>query len=144
VIPEVTPPMERASRKRTIPEVTTNPIEPVVKRAKTSKSVEVLPSKTRNSSMDNKKSIPEPIERQTRTRNRSTNNKTIISEPITKIEPKNITPTMKTSKRRLQSVEKNEGIKKKVEEEKIQSIPPVQNFELTQEERQKVKIFVSI
>lgn len=117
--------------------MTTNPIEPVVKRAKTSKSVEVPP---RTGLTDNKKIISEPIERQTRTRNRSTNNKTIISEPITKIEPKNITPTMKTSKRRLQSVEKNEGIKKKVEEEKIQSIPPVQNFELTQEERQKVKI----
>jgi len=49
-------------------------------------------------------------------------------------------PTIKTSKRRLQSVGKNEGIKKKVEEEKIQPIPVVQNSELSQEERQKVKL----
>jgi hypothetical protein len=117
--------------------VTTNPIEPVVKRAKTSKSVEV-PS--RNGSTDIKKIIPEPIERQTRTRSRSTNNKKTVPEPITKTEPKNMTPTIKTSKRRLQSVEKNEGIKKKVEEEKIQPIPLVQNPELSQEERKKVKL----
>jgi hypothetical protein len=63
-----------------------------------------------------------------------------IPEPIMKTEPKNTTPTIRTSKRRLQSVEKNEGIKKKVEE-KIQSIPPVQNIELNQEERQKVQFF---
>jgi len=36
-------------------------------------------------------------------------------------------------------LKKNEGIKKKVEEEKIQSIPPVQNLELNQEERQKIE-----
>lgn len=65
--------------------------------------------------MHNIKSIPEP---------------TIKAESITK-----------TSKRRLQSVEKTEGIKKKAEEEKVQSIPAVQNSESNQEERHKVSYF---
>jgi len=36
-------------------------------------------------------------------------------------------------------LKKNEGLKKKTEVENIQSIPPVQNFELNQEERQKIE-----
>jgi hypothetical protein len=125
-----------------------------------SKQIAQQPKTTRNSSTNNKKIIPEAIEeRQPRTRSRSTNNRKSISQPIkeqpkpkvvpktisepikeqpkTKVEPKNTTPAIRTSKRRLQSVDKNEGIKKKVAEEKI---PPVQNLELSQEERQKVKL----
>jgi len=159
--PEPIAPIQRTSRKRTIPEVTIE--KPVVKRVKTSKSVEV-PPKAQDNSNANQQIIPKPIERETRTRSRSTNNKKTIVEPKattpviktskrrlqrvdknegikkTIVKPKATTPVIKTSKRQLKSVDKNEEIKKKVEEEKVQSIPPVQKPELSQEERQKVKL----
>jgi hypothetical protein len=123
-------PIKRSSRKRTIPEKIIE--QPVVKRVKTSKSIEA-PPKARDNSNTNQKIIPEPIKREIRTRSRSTNNKKTI------VEPKETTPVIKTSKRRLQSVDKNEGIKKKVEDEKVQPILPVQKPELSQEERQKIE-----
>ena len=110
--------MKRIPRKRTIPEMI---IEPVVKRVKTSKSVEV-PPKAQNHANDAEKIVPEK-----RTGSRSRNNTKTIAEP------KMVT---KTSKRRLQSVDKIAEKKKKVEEEKI---PPVQKSELNAEERQKVR-----
>jgi len=158
--PEPITPIQRTSRKRTIPEVTIE--KPVVKRVKTSKSVEV-PPKAQDNSNAIQQIIPKPIERETRTRSRSTNNKKTIVEPKattpviktskrrlqrvdknegikkTIVKPKATTPVIKTSKRQLKSVDQNEEIKKKVEEEKVQSIPPVQKPELSQEERQKIE-----
>jgi len=137
--PEISPPTKRTTRKRSIPEVTTTPIEPIAKRAKISKSVEVKkqPIEVKNKPVEIKiqqVEVPVPSPKVPRTRSRATNNNKInISESIER------QPIIKINKRRLQSVEKNEGIKKKVEEKTIQSIPPVQNLELSQEERQKIE-----
>lgn len=128
--PAAPEPTKRTSRKRTIPEAVA---EPVVKRVRTSKSVEA-PAKVRTDSKNNIKTPAEPSQREIRARSRSKNNNEKPS-----VEPTKVTPVTKTNKRRLQSVDRTEEKKKKVEEEKVQPVAPIAKPTLSEEQRQKVR-----
>ena len=103
---------------------------------KTSKSVEA-PRTARTESKNNVKTLAEPIQRETRTRSRSKNTNEKPS-----VQSEKVTPVVKTSKRRLQSVDRTEGTKKKVEEEKVQPVAPISKPILSEDERHKVRYFL--
>lgn len=129
-VPATKPAVKRGSRKRTMEEVQTIPEKPMVKRVRTSKSVDLPPPVPKVQAKKNEKVVPQPLERQTRTRGRSRNNqKTVAEAPTT-------APAVRTSNRRLASVEKNDKKQKKVEEERPAAVVP--NVALNKDERQKV------
>ncbi|CAF3650065.1 unnamed protein product [Rotaria sordida] len=161
---------KRITRKRsnqkttTIPtSETTSPTEPVSKRAKTTKTIENkqparVPSpeppstrsrsKTPIISSNNIKSISssESIERILpikKTKKNSSEINPIENPPISmNNKRKNSTSTIKKSKRRLHSVEQDEGLNTADEEETIQTIShPIEiiPIDLSQEEREKIE-----
>lgn len=111
-------------------------------------SPEVPPTRARGKTSNNTVSPPEPVERppipkkakKTSIENNSNENSTI---PVNN-KRKNLVSTMKKGKRRLHSVEQDEGLNTADEEETIQTIslsPPdeIISIDLNQEEREKVK-----
>ncbi len=169
IVTTISPPLpaKRANRKRSNPKTSTvpppeiiSPTEPVIKKAKTTKvvdDVEPAPevpstrsrSKTPVISHETVKS--EPTERppipkkskKTAPETNSTENPTVS----TNNKRKNPAAPIKKGKRRLHSVEQDEGLNTADEEETVQTIsPPVEitPIELSQEEREKVIIYFSL
>jgi len=145
-------PTKRANRKRpnqkistVSPPETTSPTEPVTKRPKTTKTSVRVPSpepaSTRSRSKTPITSPPETVERPPIPKKV----KKTSSENPTNNKRKNPITTMKKGKRRLHSVEQDEGLNTADEEETIQMIslppPPVEiiPIDLSQEEREKIE-----
>ena len=132
--PPVPPASKRTSRKRTIEQVKEKPVvETTVKRVRNSKSVDLPPPVPKAQPIKQEKPIAQSVERPSRTRSRSTNNQKRNSQLKT-----TTTPVVRTSKRRLESVDKTESTKKKVEEiAKPVAVAP--KVETNNDERQKLE-----
>ncbi|CAF1305699.1 unnamed protein product [Adineta steineri] len=165
---------KRAARKRPNPKTSTvsppeptSPTEPVMKRAKTSKHVEIKqsvrvpspePPSTRGRSkttiistspVDMTERLPPPLPPTTVNTSKKVKKTSLETSPVEipavpiNNKRKNTMPTNRKGKRRLHSVEQDEGLNTADEEETIQTMLPIVEeiipMDLSQEEREKIE-----